>query len=73
MADIKTPEGYMQRFWELTSEYQEHRDPMRKALISIEGELLTEYGVRRYSSYDSFSAAKSRGRSGIRLTIVETV
>lgn len=73
MADIKTSEGYMQRFWELAAENQDYRDPMRKALICVESELQEIYGVRRYSSYDSFSAAKSRGHSGIRLTVIETV
>ena len=73
MADIKTSDGYMKRFWELAAENQEYRDPMRKALISLEGELLARHGVRRYTSYDSFSAAKSRGGRGIRLTCKKTV
>lgn len=63
----------MRRFWELAAENREHRDPMRKALISLEGELLARHGVRRYRSYDSFSAAKSRGCRGIRLTPTKTV
>ena len=73
MTDIKTPEGYMSRFWDYVAENQDQRDPMRKALISLEGELLSRHGVRRYTSYVSFSAAKSRGQNGIRLTSVETV
>lgn len=73
MADIKTPDGYMERFWELAAENREHRDPMRKALISLERELLSRHGVRRYKTYDSFSAAKSRGSGGIRLTPAKTV
>ena len=73
MPDLKTQDGYMQRFWELVQENNSCSAPMRKALISLESELLSRYGVRRYSSYDSFSAAKSRGPAGIRLTIVQSV
>lgn len=63
----------MKRFWELAGENQGHRDPMRKALRGVESELLTQHGLRRYKSYDSFSAAKSRGCRGIRLTPEKTV
>ena len=71
--DITTAAGYMDRFWQLVSENQHFRDPMRKALFSLESELLSKHGVRRYTTYFSFSAAKTRGCEGIRLTVYEVV
>ena len=71
--DISTPRGYMNRFWELASEHQDSRAPMREALRSLESELSANHGARRYSTYESFSAAKSRGLGGIRLTFSKTV
>lgn len=52
----------MSRFWELVAERQDSRSPMNDALISLESELLVALGVRRYTTYKSFSAAKSRRR-----------
>lgn len=70
--DIKTPGGYMSRFWELASE-TDSRSPMRDALRRLESELSEQHGVRRYSTYESFSAAKSRGLTGVRLTNLKTL
>lgn len=67
MADIKTSDGYMKRFWELAQERRESRTMMSDALRSLESELCERHGVRRYSNYKSFSAAKSRGKNGIRV------
>lgn len=61
MTDITTPDGYMQRFWELVSEKNKtSRSPMRDALKSLEDELQEQYGIRRYTSYSSFAAARNK-------------
>ncbi len=60
MPDITTPDGYMERFWELVSEKQAERAPMRSSLKALENELLEQYGVRRYKSYGSFAATRGR-------------
>lgn len=63
MTDITTNQGYLQRFWERVQGNPDSRHPMRDAHISVESELRTQHGLRRYSTYRSFSAAKSRGTS----------
>lgn len=73
MNDLTTHIGYMARFWELVSANLDTKAPMRNALFSLESELYSNYGVRRYSTYRSFSTAKSRKPGGVRLTKVETV
>jgi len=61
MTDLTTHDGYMRRFRELTQASADSRCPMRDAHISVESELRSGYGLRRYSTYRSFSTAKSRG------------
>ncbi len=68
-----TNDGYIARFWELVAEYRENRAPMRDALISLESELLVSSGVQRYSTYRSFSAAKSRKPQGAKFRQPKTV
>lgn len=60
MPDITTQSGYMERFWELVSENRFSKSPMRDALNSLESELYAQYGLRRYTTYVSFSVAKMR-------------
>ena len=60
MTDLKTHDGYMQRFWELVAENRNDRAPMKKALICLESELYARHGLRRYTTYVSFSMAKMR-------------
>lgn len=60
MTDITTHSGYLQRFWREVQERPESRHPMRDAHICVESELRTEHGLRRYSTYRSFSTAKTR-------------
>ena len=62
MPDLTTHSGYMDRFWELVAEHPENRAPMKNALNCVESELLASSVVRRYTTYLSFSAAKSRRR-----------
>lgn len=64
-----THRDYLNRLYELAGQQQAHRDPMRKAWISLEAELRAKYGVRRYCTYNSFRAGKSRKPAGLRLTI----
>lgn len=59
-TDIRTSQGYMIRFWQLVSESSDASAPMRLAFISIESELYHFHGLRRYSSYRSFSTVKRR-------------
>lgn len=60
MPDITTQSGYMERFWELVSENRLSKSPMRNALILLESELYAQYGLRRYTTYVSFSVVKTR-------------
>ncbi len=50
----------MARFWELVSEKQASRSPMRDALASLEEELESVHGARRYKSYGSFAATRHK-------------
>lgn len=69
--DILTNTGYMRRFWERVSDLEDSRQPMRDALKEVEEELANEHGVRRYSTYESFSASKSRNKDrGVRFRSV---
>lgn len=68
-----THADYLRRLYELASDQQAYRDPMRKAWILIEAELRARYGVRRYYTYNSFKAGRSRKPVGIRLTVCELV
>lgn len=69
-TDLTTARGYAARFWELVAEKQDSRCPMHDALQLVESELYERHGLRRYTSYGSFSAAKSRRQGGIRLRAV---
>lgn len=59
--DLTTNKGYMSRFWECVQDNPDSRHPMRDALNSVESELRARHGLRRYSTYRSFSTAKGRG------------
>ena len=59
-APITTVSGYMNRFWQLVSENQQSRSPMRDAFRALEGELSEQYNVRRYKSYNSFAATRCK-------------
>lgn len=63
----------MNRFWELVSDFQDNKAPMRNALISLESELYSSEGIRRYKSYKSFSAAKSRRQRRRFKAVLKTV
>lgn len=68
--DIRTSEGYMQRFWELVHENRHERAPMKKALISLESELRQTHGVQRYSTYRSFATMKKAKPQAARLKAI---
>lgn len=68
-----THADYLRRLYELAALHQAERDMMRCAWISIEAELRARYGVRRYYTYNSFKAGRSRKPLGVRLTVCELV
>lgn len=59
--NLLTHGGYMNRYFELLSDFSEHRDASRRAWQAVEAELCERFGVCRYRTHNSFQAARSHG------------
>lgn len=72
MTDLTTNKGYMTRYYEHMQACPDTPHRSNEALICVESELRQQYGLRRYSTLNSFRAATSRKRDrGCRLRPVK--
>lgn len=64
MTEIRTLHGYHARYAEILADFQADgtRAACMRAWESVECELFTEFGERRYTSYASFRAASAQAR-----------
>lgn len=64
LVNIQTLDGYLARYAEILADLQAQNTPAAcmRAWESVEIELLTEFGERRYTTYASFRAASAQAR-----------
>lgn len=63
-VNIQTLDGYLARYAEILADFQAQNTPAAcmRAWESVEIELFTEFGERRYTTYASFRAASAQAR-----------
>lgn len=70
MKNLLTHDGYMDRYFELLADFSEYRDASRRAWEAVEAELSEKYGMCRYSTHNSFQAARSHGTVVAKFSVV---
>lgn len=56
ITKLLTTKGYFERFYEFVNEFQTHEE----AFDAVEHQLKSNFGVNKYTSYESFRNAKSK-------------